>query len=187
MKTNIIALDMDGVVNSRQHITRWYESHLPLFSDMNTRDEIVELFKEEFDNSTELVFPDLAKRITDICEKTGSYILWSSSWRISPKYKNINDAKEMFNRRGLPGDRLIGYTPQLHMYDGGYRGTAIRKWLENNDVISYDKLNKCAVIDDRADAGYNLPDKAFFFWIDETIGITDYEVEKIIKYFNEED
>ena len=54
-----------------------------------------------------------------------------------------------------------------------------------NDNI-YGKVIKCAVIDDRLDAGYGLPKCAKFFEINGQTGITEYDTENIIKYLNEE-
>ena len=79
----IIALDMDGVVNSSQHINNWI---------INKREEIkkehpdldplgeeifkltLKAYKEEFNYMIELIFPDLAERITRICNETNSNV-----------------------------------------------------------------------------------------------------------------
>ena len=47
-----------------------------------------------------------------------------------PEYSKVEDAVAMFNRRGLPGDALIGYTPNLGRMS--IRGDEIRLWLYNN-------------------------------------------------------
>lgn len=98
------------------------------------------------------------------------------------KYKEIEKAKEMFNRRGIPGERLIGYTKQIGLsFSGSCRGTEISHWIEEQE--NKEKL-KCAVIDDRYDACFNLHTNAYFFQVSPTIGITDEIVDKIIKYLN---
>jgi hypothetical protein len=67
---------------------------------------------------------------------------------------------------------------------GGYnRGSEIRAWINDN---VYGKVIKCAVIDDRIDAGYCLPKCAKFFQINDQIGITEDETKDIINYLNEE-
>lgn len=43
----------------------------------------------------------------EICEKTTADILWSSTWRKLPEYSDIKKAQEMFDRRDLPGEKLI--------------------------------------------------------------------------------
>ena len=184
----LIALDMDGIVNSNILIRKWFiDKEKELFELTNkqpTDTELRNAFKEEFKNSTELIFPQLAKYITEICEKTNAYILWTSTWRKLEKYSDINVAKDMFNRHGLPGDKLIGYTPQIGMsWYGRSRGSEIRSWLKNNNLT--EEITHCAVIDDRIDAGENLPKNAKFFWIDPNQGISDYETINIINYLNE--
>jgi hypothetical protein len=184
----LIALDMDGVVNSNILIRKWFiDKEKELFELTNkqpTDTELRNAFKEEFKNSTELIFPQLAKYITEICEKTNAYILWTSTWRKLEKYSDINVAKDMFNRHGLPGDKLIGYTPQIGMsWYGRSRGSEIRLWLKNNNLT--EEITHCAVIDDRVDAGENLPINAKFFWIDPNQGISNYETINIINYLNE--
>ena len=192
-KYNIIALDMDGVVNSSVQIRKWYNNKFDqlqhngnAYINDELRLQARRQFNQEFDHSTQLIFPFHAKYIKQICQKTDSYILWSSSWRLLPKYKNIENAKNMFNKHGLPGDRLIGYTQQSHMYDGGCRGSVIKNWLKNNQIFKYSELHKCAIIDDRPDAGQNiLPAKMKLFWIDPQQGITQYETKYIIEYLNQ--
>jgi hypothetical protein len=191
-KLKIIALDMDGVVNSSQHINNWIitkreeiKKQYPEFDPLG--DEIFQLtrkeYQKEFNHMIELIFPDLAERITRICNETDCYIVWSSTWRKLDEYENIETAKEMFNLRGLPGDRLIGYTPSLHnFYGSNLRGDEIRVWLESN---IYGKIKKCAVIDDLIYAGFNLPENAKFFQTNYEDGITDKLVNKICRYLND--
>jgi hypothetical protein len=189
----IIMLDMDGVVNSSTHVNNWisnkreeYKKQYPEYDILGN--EIFQLtrkaYQKEFNHMMELIFPDLAERITRICNETNCYIVWSSTWRKLNEYKDIEVAKEMFNRRGLPGDRLIGYTPQQGMsWNGRCRGNEIRLWIQDN---IYGKVTKCAVIDDRDDAGYNLPECAKFFQTNDQVGITEDNVEDIITYLKED-
>lgn len=187
----IIALDMDGVVNSSKHISDWIydkrneiKKENPTINDDDLFKLTREAYQQEFNHMIELIFPDLAERITRICKETDCYIVWSSTWRKLQEYSNIEIAKEMFNRRGLPGNKLIGYTPQQGMsWEGHCRGNEIRLWINDN---VYGEVTKCAVIDDRHDAGYNLPKCAKFFQINDQIGITEDDVEDIIKYLNED-
>ena len=189
----IIALDMDGVVNSSKHIGDWIYNKREEIKSQNPHldplgDEIFQLtrkeYQKEFNHMIELIFPELAERIKRICDETDCYIVWSSTWRRLNEYEDIENAKEMFNRRGLPGDKLIGYTPQQGMsWNGHCRGNEIRMWINDN---IYGKVTKCAVIDDRHDAGYNLPKCAKFFQINDQIGITEEDTEDIIKYLNED-
>lgn len=185
----LIALDMDGVVNSYEHSKKWtlqqynLERQKDNVSDVDTiRNRVKKKYREQFCDAEQLIFSELAERITKICKETDCYILWSSTWRKLERYKDIQKAREMFNRRGLPGERLISYTPIIGMsWDGHCRGSEISSWIRNNTQY---KVIKCAVIDDRYDAGYNLPSNAKFFQIDEYIGITEDDMNQIITYLS---
>lgn len=186
----IIGLDMDGVVNSGKLCRKWINDRFKIeeqnpnnLTDEDVRLAVRKAYQEEFVHMEELVFPELAEKITKICKETDCYILWTSTWRKLERYQDIEVAKDMFNRRDLPGDRLIAYTPQIGMgWSGHCRGSEIRSWITNNTEYN---VIKCAVIDDRIDAGENLPKNAKYFWIDDYEGITDDNVNDIIKYLNE--
>jgi hypothetical protein len=183
----IIALDMDGVVNSSKLIQKWIDDKWKIeeqnpnnLTDEDVRLAVRKAYQEEFVHCEELIFPELAERITKIVNETDCYIIWSSTWRRLERYIDIENAREMFNRRGLPGDRLIAYTPMVGMSWGGRcRGAEIKSWIKNNEEYN---VIKCAVIDDRCDAGECLPDNALYFWIDSYTGITDNDVINIINY-----
>lgn len=183
----LIALDCDGVINSNFLIRKWIDSKFKeLENDFDNNDELRKAvriaYSREFCNCEELVFPELASIITKICKETDAKILWTSTWRRLERYKNIEDAKEMFDRRGLPGDRLIGYTPHIgaDYFSGNVsRGSEIRMWLFNN---VFGDIEKCAVIDDREDAGFGIPKNAKFFQIAD--GITKEDAEEICSYLN---
>ena len=188
----VIFLDMDGVVNSGELIEQWIRNKFAeLENDGNCylgdelRLAVRKAFSDEFCHSEELVFPQLAEKITKIVNETSAKIVWSSTWRKLDRYEDMNKAKEMFNRRGLPGDALIGYTPTVGMsWEGLCRGTEINMWIKNN---VYGEVEKAAVIDDRCDAGWNLPECAWFFQTNEYVGITDDDVKNIINYLNDKE
>ena len=188
----IIALDMDGVINSSKLIQKWIDDKWKIeeqnpnnLTDEDVRLAVRKAYQEEFVHCEELVFPELAEKITKIVNETGCYILWTSTWRRLERYENIEDAKDMFNRRGLPGDKLIAYTPSIGLgWSNHCRGSEIKSWIKNNE--EYDII-KCAVLDDRLDAGENLPDNAKYFWMDDSIDITDENVKDVIKYLNDDE
>ena len=184
-------LDMDGVVNSDELVEKWFNEKKEELNKngvgfhKSLKKMVWEAFDAEFCDSTELVFPELAERIMKICNETDAYIVWSSTWRKLEKYADIEAAKDMFNRRGLPGNKLIGYTPQIGTsWYGKNRSGEIKAWMdEHKDVY---EILKCAVIDDRIDAGYDLYDNMKYFNTNEYIGITDHNVKEIIEYLNGE-
>ena len=184
----VIALDMDGVVNSKNLIQRWLIDKKAEFAGtgMFTQDAekaSKEAYYKEFVDMTELIFPQLAAMITKICKATGAKIVWSSSWRNLPKYKDLEVAKDMFNRRGLPGEALIGVTPDFlaDFRHDCYRGSEISHWLKEHPEVT-----KCAVIDDREDAGYGLPPNAQYFATTWENGLTDDVVDAIIQYLEKD-
>ena len=189
----ILALDSDGVINSIFLIHKWIEQRMKIeeknpniLDREDLKKAIRKKYIEEFVHGEELVFPELAERITKICKESGCYILWSSTWRKLDRYKdNIEKARDMFNRRGLPGDRLIGYTPSIGMnFEGHCRGSEISRWIKEHTEFN---VVKCAVLDDRCDAGWNLPTFARFFPTNDYFGITNEDVENVIAYFKEDE
>lgn len=196
----LIALDMDGVVNSDTHYRKYLQDTIDRFkaqfdgirtheADVEAVKAAREQFKKDFNHNmsiptTELVFPELAARVSRICQETDSYILWSSTWRRIKQYEDIETARDMFNRRGLPGDRLIDYSPDLKADEirvRTTRGEEIAHWISN--TADYD-ITKYAVLDDRYDAGDYILDIGRFFWINPYYGITDSDVEGIIEFLN---
>lgn len=181
----IIALDMDGVMNSTTLVRTWIDDKFKeLEKDYTEYSELQaavrQSFRDAFRSSHELVFPEFAERLTRICKETGALILWSSTWRTIPEYaRDMEFAKEMFNRRGMPGNALIGYTPDLggDYFGAVSRGDEIRTWIKNNTI---GLVVKCAVLDDRFDAGDGLPDVAKFFHTLESDGLTEEITEQVI-------
>lgn len=185
----VIMLDMDGVVNSSKHVHNWINYKREEITKNNPNIDKEELFNltkkaysEEFVHCEELVFPDLAEYIKRICDETDCYIVWSSTWRKLERYQDIEKAREMFKRRNLPGDRLIAYTPQIGMAWGGIcRGSEIACWVRDNTEYN---VIKCAVIDDRKDAGFNLTKCCKFFQTFSWQGITRELTNEIIDFLN---
>lgn len=188
IKMKVIALDMDGVVNSKKKITEWLDAKKNHFASLGSsaaeaEDKTRKAYIEEFQNMTELVFPEYAVRVSKIVDETGAKILWSSTWRNIDKYKDLEVAKDMFNRRGLPGEALLDRTPDFlaDFRHDCYRGSEISLWLKEHPEVT-----KCAVIDDREDAGYGLPSNAQYFATTWQSGLTDEVTDAIIKYLKED-
>lgn len=181
----ILFLDMDGVVNSDYLIDQWFAKKMKELEGTSHRAisrEARELFNIEFSYYDELVFPQLAEKIKNIIEKTQCKIVWSSTWRTLKKYKDIEVAKNMFDRRGLPGDALIGYTPDIKRKEFCFvpRGREIRVYSERCGF----EIEKAAVIDDVKDAGEGLPENFKFFKTEEQFGITDKIMDEIIGFLS---
>lgn len=169
----VIFLDMDGVVNGFHHQRHWISTYKK--EHKVNRLQALHAFYEEFDQMQEFVIPELAERISRIVKVTDCNIVWSSTWRIIEKYRNLNDAKEMFDRRGLPGDRLIDRTPSIFL---GRRWEEIQKYLVEHSSLNIERF---VIIDD--DPGAELKSEiGKFFKTDFNIGITEPITNKIIEY-----
>ena len=140
-------------------------------------------YDKEFCDGLEAIFPKKARLVSKIIAETGAKIVWSTSWRTCEPYKSsIQSARKMMLRRNMPGNALIGYTP-----DFGPRA------FRSREIITYLKRHypdmsscRCAVLDDMDEAGYHLPGNCRFFQTDERFGLTFSITRKIIRYFNQQ-
>lgn len=188
LNVNLIALDMDGVVNSNDLIQAWIdEARVKYYKE--TKDErlletlVYKEFKEVFDRGRRLIFPELADKVTKLCRETDSYILWSTSWRLVEPYRSDEKAiRKLFDDFNMPSDRFLGCTPRFN----AYRGVEINAWIESNKFFKPGDLHKCAVLDDLAEAGQGLSSKCRLFKTDVGTGITDSIVNEAKKFLLEE-
>lgn len=175
MKDKILFLDMDGVVNSNNEIVNYLDDLTE--NQCYTREEARHQFNIEFCHYTELIFPIFAKRITDICETCDCDIVWSTTWRTIREYRNnIEYAQKMLAKRGIPGNRLIAYTPILPY---NQRKDEIKLWLK-----TYGKtIKRFAILDDRIDACYNTK-RGRFFQTNINDGLTESIKQNVIRWLN---
>ena len=174
MRNKILFLDMDGVVNSNQEIRKYIAN---LENLKYTEEEIKKQYKKDFCYCTELIFPIFAERIKRICEQCNCDIVWSTSWKTLREYRNnLEYAQKMLTRRGIPGERLIGYTPNLYY---SFRHIEISTWLKKYGK----KIKKFAILDDRQDASYNTKRGRFFKTSMET-GLTEEITQQVINWLN---
>lgn len=175
MKNKILFLDMDGVVNSDVEIIKYMNDLID--NKCYTRNEAVEQYKIDFCNMTELIFPVHAKLITKICEETNCNIVWTTTWRLIDEYEDINAAKEMLSRRGIPGERLIDYTPNFICRN---RSSEIKEWLNINGK----EVTRFAILDDDDYAKYNTKNGRFF-QTSLMNGLTEDIAQDVIKWLND--
>lgn len=107
----IIFLDIDGVLNVRR----------------TDRDKYGSLFHDNFVDNLRM-----------IVEKTGAYIVISSTWRFS----GWNNIQDMWRDRDLPG-KVVGLTPdyaKIDLWDDTMgrveRGFEIQEWLKHHPRVS---------------------------------------------------
>ena len=100
------------------------------------------------------VDPELAARISKLVSDFNLFIVSSATWRIG---KAVDDFKTRLTNRFLPGDRMIGFTPDGES-EGMIRADKIRYWILNSgyDIIRY------IVLDDEVKANYNTKVGSFF-------------------------
>lgn len=185
----LLFLDMDSVVNCHSLERKWRDDWKQLNGDNHTA--LRQAFDAAFCNYTELVFPELAARVTRIVAETGCKIVWSSSWRELKKYAKIEDAREMFNKRDLPGDALLGYTPVMNLRSSRLyvpRIDEIMAYLKEYNKRNKDKVTKAAIIDDDLDASTersdNAPKYLKYFQTYDDYGLTEKITKEVIKWLS---
>lgn len=175
MRDKIIFLDMDGVANSTVEIVKYLDNLVE--NECYTKEEARKKYNIDFCYMTELIFPIHAERITRICNECDCDIVWSTTWRIIKEYKNnIDNARSMLTRRGIPGDRLIDYTPNFYY---GPRFKEIRDWLKRKGK----NVKKFAILDDNTYASYNTK-RGKYFKTDFKYGLTEEITQDVIKWLN---
>lgn len=117
----IIFLDFDGVVNSRETITRNHAKG-EKFGDYDRPDE------------------SLVSNINLILQNTDAMIVISSTWRLH----GIMHCKEALHKAGLLPNRVLGITPSIY---NANRGQEIQVWLNTcgEDIESF------VILDDDSD------------------------------------
>lgn len=159
---NVLFLDMDGVVNKGQDNAK--PDRYPYNDQWSNPTQQYDLF---------YVDPELGKRVAKLCADYDLYIVASSSWR--QVIRDVEDYKILMTNRFLPGDRLIGFTPDF----GTYRKDEI-KYFINNSMHSIDRY---VILDDDSDAAYNTGNGRFFRTM-FTAGYTDAVDRKVRRYLN---
>ena len=116
--------------------------------------------------------PKCIERLNRICSETGAYLVMSSDWRY-----DFNCSCKRLYKSGLTG-LIIGHT-EMSIFSPRElsRGKEIQNWVDQNLT----KENHWCIIDDRTDMIPGQP----FFEINQEVGLTDEDTEKVIKYFKD--
>ena len=193
MSKNYLALDMDGVLNSDFLIEKWkkeaFDRYKGEYSGGSyfrlTYQRVREEFMKEFVNCKELVFPELAERLTKLVRKHDIKIIWSSSWRHLKCYQDIEKAREMFDRRGLPGDALVVYTPNRDNRISKWEEVRVSeiRWCKQQKLFGINDKSKLAALDDLNLS--ELEDYGIrFFKTEEYTGLTEEIAANMDEYFS---
>ena len=118
----IIFLDIDGVLVTRDSLTRWGQM----------QDKV---------RGYTMLDPAPIKLLNDIIEKTGAKIVISSSWRIG---RTVEDLKKELKAGGLNTSTIIGMTPILHTG----RGSEINAWIDDRYGFHPPIVIQFCIIDD---------------------------------------
>lgn len=168
---NIIFLDMDGVINSKETFKK---------AKLNN-----DFYKACLESRSYpfMIDPELRNKINEILTKVPNCkVVWSSTWRKGLRNSKLF-IKGFYNQCGFIENSFLGFTPIMHEK----REYEILHWLELFGN-SYD-INKCIIIDDDSDAEVTINNeitkkyKPKFFQTNNDIGINDDVKNKILNYF----
>lgn len=172
LKSKIIFLDIDGVLNHELHYTKR--------SQENRRNDVG-------DKICDLSATSIT-HLNNIIKETGADVVISSSWRKN----NTSDAlQSMFNQVGFKGT-IIGRTPILSYKGyGGYpdpyvsvpRGCEIKVWIDTQyDYITSKSFNYLILDDDTDMLHWQMNN---FIKIDSYCGLTPTNVYNGINILNQ--
>lgn len=114
--TNIIFLDIDGVLNTEAHLRRQ---------------------KQTGNISNRNWSPIACRHISLLCKQFDARIVVSSTWRYS---HTTDELREIFADNNIDPELVIGVTPDLMQEKQPQlfcRGDEIRLWLEENEYHTY--------------------------------------------------
>ena len=139
----ILFLDMDGVVNKgRDNASPDRYHYNDKWSNPSDRFDLY------------YVDPELAARVSALVADFDLRIVSTSTWRCG---KTVDEFRELLNNRFLPGDRLIGLTPDGESMEMT-RADEIRYFL-----LHYEEdIERYVILDDEIKANYSTPKGRFF-------------------------
>lgn len=161
---NILFLDCDGVLNSKQHFLMLQD-----VGKSKTKEDLKNAGLEFMILYTDAKNVWCLKYILD--NVIDLKIVISSSWR---NHFEIEQFKELFRHYRLDGERIIDKTDCKL---SSYRCNEIRWWLEDNPT------DKWITLDDHVIFDFGSQDKEHEILTDPWNGLTMAEAFKIIKYF----
>jgi len=155
---NIIFLDIDGVLNTHNHLVKQVEQ------------DGISSYQAQFN-----FCPDSLENLKQIVEETDAKIVISSTWRISYRC-DYDDTHRKFWKAIMKNlasigvhKRVIGITPSC---ESRIRGDEITEWLSNNQTDNF------VIIDDDSDMSDLINHLAQCNWSD---GITKDVKDKAIE------
>ncbi len=157
---NILFLDIDGVLNSKQ----WHSS--------DSCKALGNSVKRYFD-------PICVEHLNSIISETGARVIISSSWRI---LRSLQDLQDLFKSIGFAG-KIYGKTEVLSTFEPDtplLRGNEIKNWLADNQKHFKTPI-QYVILDDEDD--FLESQNPNFFQTNSDIGLDKELTEKIITFF----
>lgn len=170
----LLFLDVDGVLNN---------DDMPYLFEWNLTNKV-------HDNLREGVSSLLVERVKKIIEATGARVVLSSTWRFHfnlPGSREINmpEVLEFFGTLGFDTSTWLGCTPKtypgLRFSSYVVRGLEIQHFI--NTLADYD-VSHIVILDDTNNMAH-LSHRLIY--TDDSVGITDDDVEAAIKLFDVDD
>jgi hypothetical protein len=162
---NILFLDVDGVLSSKQHLLVTKDVKVP--EDVSDPDLFT--MKRDTNINNMWVLGYILDKVPDL------KIVISSSWRL---HYDIESFKELFKIYKLDGDRIIGKTPKRFSSE---RVHEIHEWLDDNSMVNW--TDKWVALDDHPIFNLEDPDKANEVLTDSWVGLSLPDAFKVIKHF----
>ena len=125
-------------------------------------------------NFSDVIDPELAARVSALVADFDLHIVSTSTWRCG---KTIEEFKELLNHRFLPGDRLLGFTPDKEI-EGMTRADEIRYFMLNCEI----NIERYIILDDEEKANYST--RGRFFQTSFYKGYTEKIDVRVRKYLN---
>lgn len=153
---NILFLDIDGVLNSKE----WYEKNKPqILSESGM-----------FWRSVAELDPEACARVNRLCDEEDLKIVISSTWR---KLHAAFKIESMFAKKGLFAE-VIGVTPDLK---GNWRGNEVALFIKEHPEL---QIEKHVILDDDTDFDADQP----FVRTSWDIGVQDDDIEMAKQVLN---
>jgi len=177
----LIYMDADGVLN------RGADNCSPSRHIYNDRfSHVVPMQSGKGTCELTYVDPELAARVSKLITDYDLYIVASTTWRL---YYSQEDFKELLTLRGLPGERLVGYTPNLYrdstFFGGGCpRRDEIRAFMEHAKEEFGRDIEFYIILDDDPDSRFDS-EKGRLFLTDFDKGY-DEEIDKEVRSWIED-
>jgi len=162
---NVLFLDFDGVLNSKQHYLATKDFKIKGASSPDAADLL--RMKHDVNSNNMWVLGYILKQLPEL------KIVISSAWGL---HYDVEQFKELFRMFKLDDSRILGITPRKM---SSYRCNEVRWWLADNpDVTNW------ITVDDHTIFQIEDPEKLNEYTTDSWIGLTMRDAFKIIQHFN---